>query len=84
MSSLWCKSLYLNINFVIIMYLFFLALNYPELASQTLTIKALLKGLLKSQTSRISESVVLVLANLLNRPSTRKYIRAQLDLEVMG
>ena len=34
------------------------------------------------QTARISESIVLTLNFLLNKPESRKYIRSHLDLEV--
>ena len=58
------------------------ALLNPELAAQTWAIKAILRGLLKCSHSRISESVVLTVSHLLNAPSTRRYIRSQLDVEV--
>jgi len=58
-----------------------LALLNTELAAKTGAIKALLRGLLKCQTPRISESVTLTLSFLLNNPTSRKYIRSQLDME---
>ena len=58
------------------------ALLNPEVAAQTWAIKAILKGLLKCSHTRISESVVLTLSHLLNTPSTRRYVRSQLDIEV--
>jgi rapamycin-insensitive companion of mTOR len=58
-----------------------LALVNPEVAARSGGIKAILKGLLKCHTLRISESIVLTLNYLLNRPDTRKYVRSHLDLE---
>ena len=60
----------------------FAALNNPELAARTGTIKALVRGLLKCHTPRISESVILTLSHLLNSPCTRKYVSSQFDIEV--
>jgi len=59
------------------------ALHNPEMASQSGAIRALIHGLLKCGTSRMSESVVLTLSHLLNKPNSRKFIRSQLDIETL-